>query len=201
MTKAKTTGSDDLSQIRLGVNAKDLTTGVSGILTYSVLYMNGNLRFGLQPMAKAKDADKIPEAYELDVQCLEYIDEGVVSRVIPCPIETGIVLGVEVEDIVTKQKGIATQRHDSMNGCVYYAVQSKLSKEHLLGKPPHNMIDYAQLKVTGKGVKEALTDNIKKAWKATEKLLKKDPSATSNPVPAYRTDAGPGAPMTRARRL
>lgn len=59
-----------------------------------------------------------------------------------------IELGVKVKDKITGLTGIATERREFLNGCIQYAVQSRVDKE---GKLPEAWyIDVQQLEVVGK---------------------------------------------------
>ncbi len=61
-----------------------------------------------------------------------------------------IVLGSEVEDVVTGFKGIATSRAMHLNGCDRYWIQPKVGKD---GKHPEGIwCDVTTLKVTKKPI-------------------------------------------------
>jgi hypothetical protein len=61
-----------------------------------------------------------------------------------------IKLGNKVKCKVTGYTGIATARHEFINGCVRYSVQDKIDKEGKL--PEEKWFDEGQLVVVGKGV-------------------------------------------------
>lgn len=78
-----------------------------------------------------------------------------------------ITLGSKVQDNVTGLKGIATSRVEYLNGCVRYAVQSKIKKD---GEMPDSIyIDEEQLKVL------------------VAKKVKSTPSGGSRPPPTRQT--------------
>lgn len=141
----------NLTPIALGNIVRDLSTGLQGTVMSRVTFMNGNLRYNVQPKAK-EGSDTIPSSWEIDVQLLEYVEKGIAEGATPCVTDTGIELGTEVIDLVSNMKGIATQRHESYNGCVYYAVQSKWDAKNPTGST-YTLIEYSQLKTAGSGVR------------------------------------------------
>lgn len=72
------------------------------------------------------------------------------SYTVPTDEEIGFVLGNEVEDEVTKLRGIAIQMSDHLNGCIQFSIQPP-SKDNKI--PDSTSIDYQRLKKVGEGVK------------------------------------------------
>jgi hypothetical protein len=136
-------------EIGLGNRVEDITNGFVGIATTRSTFLTGNVQFGVQPEVDSKKPGVYPEAISIDSAQLKYVDDGVVKSVTPAPADTGIELGNDVEDIVGKFSGIAVRRTDFMNGCVYYSVQSAMTKD---GTSKEDFIEYKRLKVVGKGV-------------------------------------------------
>lgn len=64
----------------LGIKARDRVTGVEGILDSRSEWLNGCLRYSLQPQAKEASPDKIPESYWLDEGQLEKVDDGLNTK-------------------------------------------------------------------------------------------------------------------------
>jgi len=63
-----------MSEVKLGVKAKDLVTGFEGIVTSKVEYLTGCTQFGLTPPAKD---GKVESIEYFDGRRLEVIGEGV----------------------------------------------------------------------------------------------------------------------------
>ena len=60
--------------LRLGIKAKDVTTGLTGILVYRLEHLDGHIEYGIQPESKGGDSKRpsyVSEHY------LEYVSEGV----------------------------------------------------------------------------------------------------------------------------
>jgi hypothetical protein len=139
-------------QIALGCFARDVVTGFQGIIIQKMEKYNGNVMYALQ--AEMKDGeDKYPEAMFIDDLMLNFVHEGVMDRVTPVMVESGIVLGDMVEDIATGFKGIALEKSTFLNGCVFFAVVPKAVKSDLLNNknPSGSMIDAGRLEVCRKG--------------------------------------------------
>lgn len=63
-----------------------------------------------------------------------------------------IKLGQKVKDTITGFTGIATSRHEYLNGCVQYGVQGKIDKDGIIPEIEH--IDEEQLTVMSGGIKK-----------------------------------------------
>jgi hypothetical protein len=61
-----------------------------------------------------------------------------------------IALGSKVKDKVTGYTGIATARHEFLNGCVRYSVQGPMEKDGKL--PDEKWFDIGQIDIVGPGV-------------------------------------------------
>lgn len=167
-------------EVKLGHTVRDMVTGFTGIATQLVELLSGTVQFAVQPKlgAKATPGD-YPNGMNLDIQTLEFVDDGVAKTVIP-PAVTELVLGNEVEDILTGFKGTLTSKNTFINGCVYFHVLPKMTKEQKEQNkaPDSEFFDHARLKKISDGV-------VKKAAVTLEK-----------PV-AQRT----GGPATRMSRI
>lgn len=60
----------------LGINARDRVTGQEGILDMRAQYLNGCVRYSLQPKISPQDPTKRPDSYWIDEQQLELVDQG-----------------------------------------------------------------------------------------------------------------------------
>ena len=63
-------------KFKLGIKARDRVTGQEGILDMRAEYLNGCIRYSLQPPIKDNDNTKRPDSYWIDEQQLEKIDDG-----------------------------------------------------------------------------------------------------------------------------
>jgi len=61
----------------LGIKARDRVTGQEGILDMRAEYLNGCIRYSLQPQIKPGDNEKRPDSYWIDEQQLEKVDDGI----------------------------------------------------------------------------------------------------------------------------
>lgn len=64
----------------LGIKARDRVTGAEGIIDMRAEYLNGCIRYSLQPPCSSKEPNKRPDAYWVDEQQLEQIDEGLNAK-------------------------------------------------------------------------------------------------------------------------
>lgn len=60
----------------LGCKVRDVVTGFEGIAESKHIYLNGCVRYGVTPKIKAGEAE-MPKMSTVDVEQLEYIDNGV----------------------------------------------------------------------------------------------------------------------------
>lgn len=111
-------------KIRLGNTIRDAVTGFTGTAFQYMEEMNGNLRWTIQP--KAKDND-FPEAYMIDANMVDYVDEGLASRVPPIP-ETPFKIGDKVRHIMSGYTGVIANRTVFINGCVVFGVVADAKK-------------------------------------------------------------------------
>lgn len=63
-------------EIKLGMKAKDKVTGFKGIIISRTVFLNGCVRYTLQPEVSKKDGT-IPSEAWFDEQQIDIIDEGV----------------------------------------------------------------------------------------------------------------------------
>jgi len=63
-------------EIKLGMKAKDKVTGFKGIIMARTVFLNGCVKYTLQPELNKKDGT-IPSEAWFDEQQIEIIDEGV----------------------------------------------------------------------------------------------------------------------------
>lgn len=63
----------------LGNRIKDLVSGVEGITTSRIEYINGCVQYSISPAAD-KDG-KQPESFHYDQNQLEFVDDGIAAKV------------------------------------------------------------------------------------------------------------------------
>lgn len=61
--------------VQLGNKVEDVVTGLQGIASSKVEYLNGCVQFGVKP--RVGEDGKMPDAVYIDVQQLIYLGEGV----------------------------------------------------------------------------------------------------------------------------
>lgn len=64
----------------LGIKARDRVTNQVGILDMRAEYLNGCIRYSLQPAVPENDPTKRPDGYWVDEQQIEKIDDGLNSK-------------------------------------------------------------------------------------------------------------------------
>jgi len=167
-------------QPQLGNTVRCVVTGLTGIAYQTTELATGTIQYSVQPKLAGKEpiAGAIPDAISIDVQLLEYIDDGIAERVIQ-PEVTPIKLGAEVEDVATGIVGMTTSKVTFVNGCVYFNVQPKQTKKQKEEGviPDIQFISSNRLKQIGAGFSKHVEKNL-------------------DTPPEKRT----GGPMTRARR-
>ncbi|MEN3238639.1 hypothetical protein PUR29_34935 [Methylobacterium ajmalii] len=140
--KAAPQSADDaaLPPLQIGVRARDITTGLTGLLTMRALTLDGVIQYTIQPMG---DGEKIPEGWTIDEHSLEVVDAGIIAKVTPEATNVSVRLGQEVTDKISGVVGITTRRITYINGCVQFAVQPKVDKD---GKMPEAIyLDHGRL--------------------------------------------------------
>jgi hypothetical protein len=132
------------NRIKLGMMAKDIATGLTGVVTRRVDQLSGNTQFVLQPAGDGKTA---PDGHQIDHQQLEKVDNGYMDRVIEVTEPTKLRLGQKLRDMVSGHEGIATSKHTFMNGCEFFNVagpkrdQDKDSLEYFLNVKQLELVD------------------------------------------------------------
>lgn len=149
-----------VEELSLGHSVRDISTGLTGIATGMVETFDGNIRFVIQPPLPEEDTDsKLPDGFEIDIQMLEFVDEGVFAYTATAA-DDDIVLGQTVKSIVTGFKGIALNRVTYMNGCVQYQVVPKMQKKkgNFFGEPKGCFISPKLLEIVDEGISSHLTN-------------------------------------------
>lgn len=72
------------NQFKLGQRLKDKVSGFSGIATSRVEFLNGCVRYCLQPPVSTQDPAKLPDGTYFDAEQLEYVDDGLETNT-PAP--------------------------------------------------------------------------------------------------------------------
>lgn len=158
MTKAK-------KPAQLGAKVRCMISGYTGIATQQVELLSGTVQLAVQPPLdpNAGTNGQYPEGANIDIQQLEYVEDGLLDRVVPAQ-ATDIALGNEVEDTVTGFKGMTVSKHTFLNGCVYFHVQPKQTKEQREKGtiPLTEFFSAGRLKIVGKGVAPAARKELEK---------------------------------------
>lgn len=163
----------------LGKELKDPASGIIGIAEIRITFLNNNVRYSIQPMSE--DSHKLEPGFDIDEHQLHVVGAGISKLRIDPPANIPLSLGMEVKDIVTGMKGVLTEKHESLNGCVYFVLTSKVTR--LSDSGLQARLPYERLAKIGKGVMEKILGAQEKA---------------SAPLPAPAQ--GPGGPMTRRVR-
>lgn len=169
--------------LQLGVQVRDLVSGLTGIANAKIEMLNGNVQWNVMPKG---DGAELKIGNCIDWHMLEVIGEGV-SKKVPVPAPSNILLGSTVVDQVTKFKGTITERTTFINGCVYYHVAGRASfLGRLLGGlsyPEGILLEHKRLKVLKKPAMAVAVFAVQpeKAPPETPKVAPK-PRATGGPT-------------------
>lgn len=109
----------------LGKRVKDSITGFTGIVTQILHKANGNVQYGIQPVG---DGNTYPDAMFIDYHTIEIVDDGVADKVTPITNPTTIKIGDEIQDKITKYRGIVTEIAIHLNGCQFLLTESLVDK-------------------------------------------------------------------------
>ena len=137
---------DPLRPVKLGNVCRDPITGYTGTAIQMVEMLNGTIQYAVQPKCDPKDTSKMPEAYNFDTHLLEFVAEGLESKVTP-PAPCLIKLGDKVQDRITGIKGIAGNKATFINGCIYFAVEPKAKDKKGADRPKGIFVSHDRLDV------------------------------------------------------
>jgi hypothetical protein len=156
-------------QVKLGHFVREVTTGIEGTVTSCTEQLTGNVQFLVQPISK--DGVYV-EGMAFDMAQVEHLHAGLSAKVIEPPVETGIRLGDEVQDVVTNLVGTVIMKATFMNGCIYYEIHGKAAKDSSVKV---QFVEYQRLKVTGPGItgdlaKQATPDKVVRGGPATRMM-------------------------------
>jgi hypothetical protein len=107
-----------IEELKIGQRVHDHATKSNGIITARCDHIDGYSQFVVQMQ---ETEGKIPEAYALDWQSFEIIDEELVKNTVE-PETHSLHLGDKVESIDTGLKGIVVRFWTYVNGCVHAAI-------------------------------------------------------------------------------
>lgn len=152
----------------LGKELEDPVSGFRGIAEVRITFMNNNVRYSIQP--KSADGIKLADSCDIDEHQLKVIGPGVSDLRIEPPTNLLMFVGMEAKDIVTGCKGILTERHESLNGCIYFVLISKMvdPKE----SPLQGKFTYERLVPTGKGIIGKIMEAQEKAFRPLVPVVK-----------------------------
>lgn len=150
-----------MQHIPIGSIVTDITSGFEGTAVSRSEMFNGNVQYTVQPKA-LKGADKLPDQWSIDAAQLKVKGKGVSDQAFKAQV-TDLVVGDEVEDIISGHKGIATTKVTFLNGCVYFDVIKKCNDAKKI-ESTAMFLSCTRLKKVGK---TALTPIVPKDEKPT----------------------------------
>lgn len=112
------------SKLVRGHNARDVTTGIVGMVIAISPMIDGSVQVCLQPAAE-KPTDKAPDPRWVDEQACEYIDDGEVARFSYAEKIGEWDFGDPVRDSITGASGIISEFQLCRNGCILACVSPK----------------------------------------------------------------------------
>lgn len=140
-------------ELSLGVLATDILTGLSGTVNMRAIKMDGNIQFCIKPKIKKDGTDA--EGFFVDEHLVKVTGVGISALVVPTDPTVTVELGKKYLDVVSNIKGIAVERIDHLNGCVYFTVQPKAGDgdtEKETGMPKSIYVQHGRLKLIDDGV-------------------------------------------------
>lgn len=121
-----------MSNIKLGFVAKDMVTGLRGVIICKAEHYGSANRWSLQLLSQGEGEKDYPNCYDIDEVQLKLDPEiqlcPLVEPVAPADYNP-TKFGEEAEDTVTGFKGIVTAKFTFLNGCVHYRLEAKPTKE------------------------------------------------------------------------
>ncbi len=114
-------------KIELGDEVKDIVTGFRGIITAKYIYLNGCIRFSIQPEVD-KDG-KLPTYETFDEPLLKILEKNKIKYSYIKNHISKIKLGDEIKDKVTGFKGIAVIKLIYLTSSDRFAIQPKIDKD------------------------------------------------------------------------
>lgn len=106
-----------VSKLRRGFNARDVTTGIAGMVVAIVASIDGSIQVCLQPAAE-KPNDKAPDTRWIDEQAAEFIDEGRADAFTYAEPLGEWDHGDPVRDTISGGSGIIAEFQLCRNGCI-----------------------------------------------------------------------------------
>lgn len=111
--------------LALGLEARDILTGIEGILIiHSQLLFMGD-RWDIQPVATN---EKEPESISIDANQIEVLSKVLVMKPIPIAVKSKAGLGDFCKDVVSGYEGTITTIAVYINGCVRVLLKPKFIK-------------------------------------------------------------------------
>jgi len=137
----------------LGSKVKDLVTGITGVATSKIEYLNGCVHYGVLPHCSKDGKNAYPKVRFIDFQQLACLNNGVSELFMNPEWNPWFDLGTKVECEVTGFRGIVTARYTNLSGLIEYLVVPKTKD---VSKPsegqyiPRNMLTLLGPGVTNK---------------------------------------------------
>lgn len=143
--------------LAMGLEVRDLMSGVKGYISQKVELLSGSVQYAIQPVDKKGEA--LMDSFLVDWQLIEVLGPGLSERITSEIMKTDIKLGNEVKDIITGDLGIAAEKVIFTNGCIsFFIVWNKpegKKKENAiidLGQRQDGMLSAARLSLVDEGV-------------------------------------------------
>jgi hypothetical protein len=137
-------------EITLGCKAKDLASGFTGIVVSRHYRFGGAVQYGVQAMVSAKTPSDLPAPQSFDIARLVYVGPGISHAAHPVTEIPTIKIGDEVENIANGVKGIATDMHEFLNGCIYFSIEIAAKPNEKAPDP--EFAPHVQFKKIGAGI-------------------------------------------------
>lgn len=149
-----------MQELKLGLEVRDLVTGLQGIITRSYHGISGAVQWLVQP--KSADSGAIAEGHFLDGHTLEIVGEGV-SKLLPEPgyAFPELALGADAKDKYSNFEGVIHARVFEQNGCMNIGLSSKtLSRDGRIVSEYFNATNVELVKAPEKEVERLKTGPV-----------------------------------------
>lgn len=138
----------------LGNKVKDIVSSLEGIATAEYTSISGYLQIGIRP--EAKEDGSVSEAYYVDIQQIEVLEERVVSAT-KANI-TSFEIGDIAEDKITGLEGTIIGRQIYLNGCVEFYIKPRRRFFGIIAAPEAAYSSSDELKLIRKAHTSTMLD-------------------------------------------
>jgi len=117
----------NIKDLKLGSTVKDASTGFQGMAKHRARYLTGTDQVYIE--GKYNEEKGKANGEVVDIQLVDYVDEGLSARAIIREWPCGVVLGTVAKNKITKYKGTIIGLVEYFNGCHQVILQTEIDKD------------------------------------------------------------------------